>query len=101
MSYHVGLGVGHVHAHQHADTPRHIYEESNAQDGKSLERENERIMEEININLQVQDGNSDVCDSDPELDLEDREFEGWNDVESEPDEDDDLRNADLEEPEEE
>jgi hypothetical protein len=56
-------------------------------------------MEESDINLQAQDGNSDACDSDPELDLEDREFEGWNDVESEHD-DDDLRSMDLEEPEE-
>src|ERR1700733_10807008 len=96
MRYHVGLGVGHVH--QHADTSRHIHEESGAQDGQSLERENELIMEERDINLQVQDGNSDAYDSDPELDLEDREFEGGNDVESEHDEDDDLRSVDLEEP---
>jgi hypothetical protein len=96
MRFHVGLGVGHVH--QHADTSRHIHEESGAQDGQSLERENELIMEERDINLQVQDGNSDAYDSDPELDLEDREFEGWNDVESEHDEDDDLRSVDLEEP---
>lgn len=91
MRYHVGLGVGHIHAHQHAGTSRHIYEESGAQDSQSLERENEPITEESDINLQVQDGNSDACDSDPELDLKDREFEGWNDVESEHDEDDDLR----------
>jgi hypothetical protein len=96
MRYHVGLGVG--HAHQHADT-RHIHEEPGAQDGQALEQENEVIMEESDINLQAQDGNSDACDSDPELDLEDREFEGWNVVESEHD-DDDLRSMDLEEPEE-
>jgi len=95
MRFHVGLGVGHVHAHQHADT-RHIHEES---DGQSLEQENEPIMEESGISLQVQDGNSDACDSDPELDLDDREFEGWNDVESDHDEDDDLRSGDLEQPE--
>jgi hypothetical protein len=95
MRYHVGLGVGHVY--QHADTSRHVHEESGGQDGQSLERDNELIMEERDINLQVQDGNS---DSDPELDLEDREFEGWNDVESEHDEDDNLRSMDLGEPEE-
>jgi len=98
MRFHVGLGVGHVH--QHADTSRHTHEESGAQDGQSLEQENEPIMEESNISLQVQDGNSDACDSDPDLDLEDREFEGWNDVESDHNEDDDLRSMDLEDPEE-
>jgi hypothetical protein len=97
MRYHVGLGVGHVH--QHADNSRRIHEESGAQDGQSLERENELIIEERDIDLQVQDGNSDACDSDPELDLDDREFEGWNDVESDHDEDDDLRSGDLEQPE--
>lgn len=56
-------------------------------------------MEERDIGLQVQDGNSDACDSDPELDLDDREFEGWNDVESDHDEDDDLRSGNLEQPE--
>jgi hypothetical protein len=96
MRYHVGLEVGRVH--QHADT-RHIHEESGPRDGQSLEQENELIVEERDINLLVHDGNSDARDSDPELDLEDREFEGWNDVESEHD-DDDLRSMNLEEPEE-
>ena len=33
--------------------------------------------------MPVQDGDSDSCDSDhPEFDLEDREAEGWEDVES-------------------
>ncbi|KIM89814.1 hypothetical protein PILCRDRAFT_2101 [Piloderma croceum F 1598] len=67
-----------------------ILEESGAQDGQSLEQENKLIMEESDINLQVQDRNSDACDSDSELDLEDHEFERWSDAESEHNEDDNL-----------
>jgi hypothetical protein len=60
-------------------------------------------MDEGNVNTEVQDGNGDACDSDdPELGFEDREHEGWNDVESENSEggsEDGLEGANLEEEE--
>jgi hypothetical protein len=41
-------------------------------------------MNESNVNTEVQDGNSNVCDSDDlELGFEDCEHEGWDDVELE------------------
>jgi hypothetical protein len=41
-------------------------------------------MDESNVNTEVQDGNSNVCDSDdPELGFEDCKHKGWDDVESE------------------
>ena len=86
MRYHWGLGVGHFHAHQPTGRPSHNYEESDTQYVHSPECENEVRMDENDVNTCIQDENSDVCDSDdPELDLEDREHEGWDDVESEDD----------------
>lgn len=84
MRYHWGLGVGHLHAHQFSGASGRIHKEPGAQNGQSLD---EVVIKECDVNPQAQpeDGNSDACDSDPELDLGDREYEGWDDVESDDD----------------
>jgi hypothetical protein len=80
MRYYWGLGVGHIHAHQHtaplAAIPR--------TDSSDVHEPDETLdVNEINIQIDLQDGNSDAYHSDnPELGLEDRELEGWEDVES-------------------
>jgi hypothetical protein len=85
MRYHWGLGVGHLHAHQHtatsAPTP-----EKNAPNAQPPEPEAEEGLDEnsVNAQIEIQDGNSEAYHSDnPELGLEERDFEGWEDVESE------------------
>ena len=79
MRYHWGLGIGHIHAHQSSGTCDHISEEPDVQDVQLLCETEERLGEN-NIDTQFQEGDSDVEDHhDPELDLEDREYEGWDD----------------------
>jgi hypothetical protein len=99
MHYHWELGLGHFHVHQPTSTSRCAHVEPDAQDGQPLEPEDDPMTEERGVNIQVQDGNSDACDSDPELCLEDCEYEGWNDVESEDSEDggDNLEDMNSEE----
>jgi hypothetical protein len=83
MRYHWGLGVGHIHAHQHT-VPLAAIPRTDSPDVQ-LEHEPDATLDvnEINIQIDLQDGNSDVYHSDnPELGLEDRELEGWEDVES-------------------
>jgi hypothetical protein len=91
MRYHWGLGVGHLHAHQHTVISAPVLEKD-AQDAQPPECEPEERLDENNVNAQIniQDGNSEGYQSDqPELCLEERDFEGWNDVESEDSEDED------------
>ncbi len=85
MRYHWGLGVGHIHAHQHT-VPLTAIQRTDSPDVQ-LEHDSEPDatldVNEINIQIDLQDGNSDIYHSDnPELGLEDRELEGWEDVES-------------------
>jgi hypothetical protein len=98
MRYHWGLAVGHLHAHQHTCTPGpctpgHNQGEPDTQDDHSPDHEDEAGVDESNVNTEVQDGNSD----DLELGFEDREHEGWDDVESEGGGEDGLERVDLEE----
>jgi hypothetical protein len=82
MRYHWGLGVGHIHAHQ-TGTSGHIIREADTQDIQSPDLEAEAGLDDSSAE-RIQDRNSDVYDSDdPELCLDDREHEGWDDVESE------------------
>jgi hypothetical protein len=64
MHYHWGLGVGHQHAHQATSTFHH-----------EVEREDEIL--DSNLDEGLPDGEK------HEFDLDDREAEGWEDVESE------------------
>ena len=102
MRYHWGLGVGHLHAHQHTVTSAPI-SEKDAQDARSPEYEPEETLDENDVNAQVeaQDGDSEGYHSDnPELCLEDRDLEGWEDVESEDsDGEDEERDEDEDEDE--
>jgi len=92
MRYHWGLGVGHLHAHQPTATTRHAPED----DTQSPEYETEEPLDKTNVNTQTQDENSDIYNSDdPELDLEDRDLEGWEDVELE-DLDCEIQDEDME-----
>jgi hypothetical protein len=79
MRYHWGLGVGHFHAHQPSGTSFHTSEEQDAGDAELPECEAEERLNEDDGDV---DGNSDVgIPHDPELGLEDREYEGWDDEE--------------------
>src|ERR1700720_3936849 len=83
MHYHWGLGIGHLYAHWPASSS-HMLAESDAPDVIPHEWETEEGAGENNINTHIQDGNSDVDSSDDsELGLENRNFEGWEDDESE------------------
>jgi len=87
MRYHWGLGVGHLHAHQHSAISGRIPQEDN-QEMELPEREAEERLDQ-NIadalpEIQAEHESSDVEHSDnPELGLEDRHLEGWEDDESE------------------
>lgn len=87
MRYHWGLGVGHLHTHQtsamsHGHIPR-----AGSQDVQ-INEPNDNLGENENDDNAQQGETSDIGGSesesdDPELTLEDRDFEGWDDVESE------------------
>ena len=83
MRYHWGLGIGHIHAHQHT-IPLVAIPRTNSPDIQLEDEPDETLdVNDINIQIDLEDGNSDVYHSDnPELGLEDREMEGWEDVES-------------------
>ena len=100
MRYHWGLGVGHFHAHRHAALPGHNQEDP--ENILSPEPDHEEAVSENNYEAPTQDENSDLDDAEnPELGLEDRNFEGWEDVESEDveseDSEDAVRDSDIEE----
>jgi hypothetical protein len=86
MRYHWGLGVGHLHAHRPASTS-----ESYISDGQRDQPEEDPTQftdlelddsnSEDSLHLPDADDAFDVYDSDnPELGLDDRELEGWQDV---------------------
>jgi hypothetical protein len=84
MRYHWGLGVGHLHAHQSAITACGVLQED-VEDSQALEKEGEsaETLGGSKISVQIPDGDSDIYDSDAsELGLQERELEGWDDVES-------------------
>jgi hypothetical protein len=78
MRYHWGLGVGHLHAHQHAATSipgedSHIRTQS---------PDCEPDVDENDVGAQTQDRDGDNDADDPELSLTERDLEGWEDVAS-------------------
>jgi hypothetical protein len=87
MRYHWGLGIGHMHAHQ-AQAPQgsHNPETTQAEDSHDDPQRNCALADtsgESSTIAHPQDENDDVYDSDnPELLLDDRHLEGWDDAES-------------------
>ena len=78
MHYHFGLGVGHLYVHRPVPTLSRIPEGfQGSQDSPSPGCETGKRLD---VN---QDADSDIYNpDDPELGLEDRDLEGWEDVES-------------------
>jgi hypothetical protein len=102
MRYHWGLGIGHLHAHQYTLTSAPI-PEKNTRDVQPSECELEETLYENDVSAQVeaQDGNSEGYHSDnPELCLEERDNEGWEDVELESSEDENETRGEDEDVEE-
>ena len=83
MRYHWGLGVGHFHAHQSASTSGCVSDL--AEDAQDIQVPGMEPQEALGETLaQANDrGGSDIgYESDnPELSLEDRDLEGWDDIE--------------------
>jgi hypothetical protein len=79
MRYHWGLGVGHFHVHQPTAT---LVDVPNLPEDPELpDFEQEAVLYEDDDIACAQDG-SDVYDSDnPELGLDDRQSDGWEEVE--------------------
>jgi hypothetical protein len=99
MRYHWGLGVGHLHAHQTSAAPNNKPGMSQAEDVQADEPPDcipadLEVPSENRVDAQLPDGgDDDMYDSDcPELGLDDRQLEGWEDVDS----DDDLELDDAE-----
>lgn len=115
MRYHWGLGVGHYHTHQGAAIPPENSQDeprsSNLQDdvmdsGESPDEDNSQSANAASLSSHpgANDGEhgSDVSDSDDgELGLDDRQQDGWEDVESELDSESEERLGDDAEPEDE
>jgi hypothetical protein len=100
MRYHWGLGVGHFYAHQPASTLGHVSDMAgDAQDSQVPDME---LQEASRESLeQPNDKGSDMgYDSDnPELSLEDRDLEGWDDIEMDDGDEDEDEDEDIGEPE--
>jgi hypothetical protein len=112
MRYHWGLGVGHLHAHQPTPSPSRIPDEPLS--GNNDDRYVDPELGESPVNASPgtdSAGDIIVYESDnPELGLDDHELEGWQDVETDSDNDLDdsgghdsleLEEGELEEGEEE
>lgn len=94
MRYHWGLGVGHLHAHQHAST----FPEDNFhwQNFGSSHEALETLEDANDDNTRIQDVNHDA-DADAEFSLEDPDRDEWEDIDSEDEEGDGDEDMDSEE----
>jgi hypothetical protein len=99
MRYHWGLGVGHFHAHQPRATATSSYtpckpdseDTENDHDVEPGVAEGSDTYDGHKSSAELGDNASDVYESDnSELGLDDRDSEGWEDVESESDDGSDL-----------
>jgi hypothetical protein len=74
MRYHWGLGVGHLHAHQ----------STSSYQSKDIDAPHELVPESLPVggDTKTTDVNNGDESDNSEIGLEDREFEGWDDVES-------------------
>jgi hypothetical protein len=89
MRYHWGLGVGHFYAHQTAATTDHVLQVPEDTQVPDSGQEELPDGNDNDASACARDGDSDVYDSDnPELGLDDRQSDGWNEDEYESDEDD-------------
>jgi hypothetical protein len=94
MRYHWGLGVGHLHAHQTSAAPSNKPEMPPSQAGDMQADQSpdcipadSEVLSESRVDAQLPPGDGDdhnsIYDSDcPELGLDDRQAEGWEDVDS-------------------
>ena len=86
MRYHWGFGVGHFHAHQFSSNGM-------SHQSRSVDIPDDTAPNQLpgsnDVRSNVEDDPCHELD-DPEMTLEDREFEGWEDVES-----DDLKGDDA------
>jgi hypothetical protein len=90
MRYHWGLGVGHLHAHQTLAAPCDKPEMPQAEDTHPdqspdcITADSEAPSKNhVDARPPPEDGDDSVCDSDcPEFGLDDRQSEGWEDVDS-------------------
>ena len=89
MRYHWGLGVGHFHAHQprasatSSNTPCQPGDTENDQDAESGGAEGIGNYDGHEPSAEIGDNASDIYPSDnSELGLDERDLEGWEDVES-------------------
>lgn len=96
MRYHWGHAIGHLHAHQASSTSSSVYTEpSEIEDGQDL------APGENHVHTHGLDDASDTCESDDsELGLNERDLEGWQDVESDTSGGGDDEESDLEDSEE-
>ena len=94
MRYHWGLGVGHFHAHQSASTLGCISNlAEDAQDIQAPDMELQEALQEFPAQANDRGGSDMGYESDnPELYLEDRDLEGWDDIEM-----DDIEDGDGDE----
>jgi hypothetical protein len=83
MRYHAGLGVGHVHTHSGQSSASSIPRQS-----RTIDVPDDSIPERLPDGGETQAPSSDMENEqndetdNPEMALEDRENEGWEDVES-------------------
>jgi hypothetical protein len=80
MHYHWGLGVGHLHAHQPTSTSNCIPDEAETQDGQFQGVE---LGESTHAPNPYPDDATDIESDNPELGLDDREADIWQDSETE------------------
>jgi hypothetical protein len=85
MRYHWGLGVGHLHAHHSTSTSACISDNRDADNQADESADPEPCElgpshENAHLNLEAHDTDSDL--DKPELGLDDRDPEGWEDVET-------------------
>ena len=82
MCYHWGLGVGHFHAHQSASTSRCVSDlAEGAQDIQVPDMEPQEALGETLAHANDRGSDMGYESDNPELSLEDRDLEGWDDIE--------------------
>jgi hypothetical protein len=82
MRYHWGLGVGHFHAHQSASTSGCVSDlAEDAQDIQVPDMEPQEALGETLAHANDRGSDMGYESDNPELSLEDRDLEGWDDIE--------------------
>ena len=83
MRYHWGLGVGHLHAHGLTSASSWVPDQSRDTDAPEISSTNPEDPTD-DLEPHVTDFDSNACDEsvNPEMTLDERDLEGWEDVES-------------------